>query len=120
MLWKDDLHDVKDSTKHTFLILKYGEVYKYSKTTLRLHIWNSRKLSQLLKKGLIYDLVELDEGFNVAYAKVINLPHLIALGAFRKRPHINGTWIKNKEKLLAHKIISYKPVSLGYKTKGAK
>lgn len=109
MLWKDELYDVKDSTKHTFLLLKYAEVYRYSKNTLRLHIWNPRKLPQLIKRGLIFDLIGIDEGFSIAYTKVTDLTHLIALGAFRKRPHIKGSWIKNKEKLLAHKIIPYRP-----------
>lgn len=112
MLWKDELYDVKDSTKHTFLLLKYAEVYKYSRNTLKLHIWNSRRLAQLLKRGLIFDLISLDEDFTIASAKVENLPHLIALGAFRKRPHIKGNWIKNKEKLLAHKILVYRPLKL--------
>jgi len=120
MLWKDELYDIKDSTKHTFLLLKYAEVYKYSRTTLRLHIWNARKLSQMLKGGLIFNLVGLDEDFTIAYAKTANLSSLIALGAFRKRPHIKGKWIKNKEKLLGHKILPYRPVRLENKAKEAK
>ena len=112
MLWKDELHGVKDSTNHTFLLLKYAEVFKYSKNTLRLHIWSASKQSQLLKVGLIFDLLPLNEGFNIVYAKTSDLSHLIALGAFGKRPHINGKWIKNKEKLLGHKILPYRPVNL--------
>ncbi|MDP8289783.1 MAG: hypothetical protein P9M02_02285 [Candidatus Susulua stagnicola] len=110
LLWKDELYDIKDSTKHTFLLLKYAEVYRYTKNTLRLHIWSTSKLSQLLKKGLIYDVTTLDEGFTIADAKVTDLPHLIALGTFKRRPNINGKWIKSREKILAHRILPYKPV----------
>lgn len=108
MLWKDELYDVKDSTKHTFLLLKYAEVYKYSKMTLKLHLWGTKKLSQLLKQGLIFDLTPLNEDFYTALAKVTDLPPIIALGAFRKRPHIKGNWIKKREKILGHKILPYR------------
>ena len=55
MVWKDELYDVKDSTKHTFLLLKYAEVYRYREKILRLYVWSSQKLSQLRAKGLILD-----------------------------------------------------------------
>ena len=112
MLWKDELFDEKGSTKHTFLILKYTEVYRYSKTVLRLHIWSSLKLAQLQKRGLIFDITYLDEDFTIAYTKVANLPQIISLGAFKQRPHIKGKWIKSRERILAHKILPYRPVSL--------
>ena len=108
MLWKDELYSEKGSTKHIFLLLKYAEVYRYSKTTLRLHIWNSKKLAQLTKRGLIFNLMGTDAGFCIAESKVADLPHLIALGAFKKRPHIKGNWVKKKEILLAHKIIPFR------------
>ena len=112
MLWKDELFDVKGSTKHTFLILKYTEVYRYSKTALRLHIWSNPKLAQLQKMGVIQEVIGLDEEFSIAYAKVANLPQIIALGEFKKRPHINGRWIKSRERILAHKILPYRPITL--------
>ena len=31
------------------------------------------------------------------------------LGSFKKRPHVNGAWIKDKECKLAHKILTYSP-----------
>lgn len=103
LLWKDEVGD-------DFILLKYAEVYRFSENAFRLHIWSSKKLSQLLKNGLIFGLIGLDEGFTIAHAKVTNLSQLIALGAFKRRPNINGNWIKSKEKILAHRIFPYKPV----------
>ncbi|MCK5615455.1 hypothetical protein KAR91_77040 [Candidatus Pacearchaeota archaeon] len=110
MLWKDELYDIQDSTKHTFLLLKYAEVYRYTKNTLRLHVWISSKLSQLRKMGVILNEMEVDEHFTEIEVENENLPQLITLGAFKKRPNINGKWIKSKEKILEHRILPYKPV----------
>lgn len=116
MLWKDELFGAKGSTNHTFLLLKYAEVYRYSKDTLRLYIWSSQKLSQLRRKGVIFNEQPSADDFYIADTKVSNLPLLISLGAFKRRPNINGKWLKNKEKILAHKILPYNPVKFEEKT----
>ena len=110
LLWKDELGD-------DFILLKYAEVYKYSKSVLRLCIWSSQKRFWLRERGLILEEMPLSEGLYILDVKIENLPLLIALGAFRKRPHLKGRWLEEKERLLAHKIIPYKPVSLKAKNR---
>ena len=104
MLWKDDDKDFSD-----FLLLKYAEVYRYSEKVLRLHVFSSRKLSQLRCRGLILNEEELDEPFTIVDVDSSNLEQIIQLGAFKKRPNLNGRWLKDKEQKLAHKIIPYNP-----------
>jgi len=102
LLWKDECGD-------DFLLLKYAEVYRYDKNTLRLHIWSSKKRSWLRQQGWILNEIELDEPFTIIDVDVSKLDQIIELGAFRKRPHLNGALIKEKEERLAHKIIPYNP-----------
>ena len=120
LLWKDELFGAPDSTNHTFLLLKYTEIYKYSENTLRLHIWNLQKLSQIRSKGWILNELPSDEQFRIIDVKSSNLPLLIELGAFKQRPHIKGKWIKSKEELLGHKILPYNPTNLPIKEKNGK
>lgn len=37
------------------------------------------------------------------------LPLLIQMGAFNRRPYLNGRWIKDKERKLGHRILPYNP-----------
>lgn len=61
----------------------------------------------LEKKGLILNKIDTDDKFYIVDIKVENLPQLIALGAFRRRPDKNGSWIKKIEEILGHKILPY-------------
>lgn len=102
MLWQDELGD-------EFLLLKYAEVYQYSENVLRLLIFSPKKLSQLRELGVILNEIGLDEPFTMVDINRSNLDQIIKLGEFKKRPNLNGRWLKDKEKDLAHKIIPYKP-----------
>jgi hypothetical protein len=103
MLWKDECGD-------DFLLLKYAEVYRYSENTIRLHIWNKKYLLLVRSKGWILYERHLDEPFFIVDIDTTNLESIIQLGAFKRRPDKNGAWIKEKGRLLAHKIIPYDPV----------
>ena len=105
LLWQDELGS-------DFLLLKYTEIYRYSEDVLRLHMWNKRKLLQLRKIGGVLDIMRIDEPFLVIDVKVSILPQLIALGAFRRRPKLKGRWVRDKERILAHKILPYRPTKL--------
>ena len=103
LLWRDEIRD-------TFLILKWCEIYRYSKKELRLYIWSLKKRSELFRKGLIFNDRTGDVGFYIFNAKVVDLPQILALKpVFRKRPDIKGKWLKSREELLGHKILFYKP-----------
>lgn len=101
LLWRDEIGD-------NFILLKYAEVYRYSVNVLRLYIFSKKMLLQLRKMGLIWDEHETDDDFYIAGVKAENLARIIALGAFRRRPHIGGRWIKKKEQILGHKILPYR------------
>lgn len=98
MLWKDECGD-------DFLLLKYAEVYRYSKTTVRLHIWFKKYVLLVHSKGWILNERHLNEQFTVVDVDLTNLEQIIQLGAFKRRPDRNGAWIKRLEQILAHKII---------------
>ena len=102
LLWKDELGD-------SFLLLKYAEVYKYSDDILRMHIFVRQKAFQI--KNLVPVLREdsTDDGLYIFDISKQDLDRIIQLGAFKRRPNINGKWIKDKEQKLAHKIIPFNP-----------
>ena len=100
LIWKDEIND-------TFLILKFCEIYKYSKTTLGLYIWSYKYWLLLRKMGLIWDECRTSDGLYCSYAKIENLDKIIALGAFKRRPNIKGSWIKDKADKLGHKILKF-------------
>lgn len=101
LMWKDELEDV-------FILLKYAEIYRYSKKMLRLYVWSKKKLSSLRKLGVILNESETDDPLYIVDIKTEYLPQLIKLGTFHRRPYKNGKWIKKKEQLLGHRILSCK------------
>ena len=101
-LWQDELGD-------DFLLLKYCEVYEKSETTLGLHIWSFKKASQLRKLGIVLIEDETDDGLWLYVVDKKDLDAVISLGTFKRKPHMNGTWVKDKEVKLAHRILPYDP-----------
>ena len=106
LIWKDEIND-------TFLLTKYCEIYKYSKTTLGLYIWSRKMCLQLQNMGLISKECYTDDGLYCCFAKVKDLDVIIQLGAFKRRPHKKGKWIKDKEKRLAHRILLFRGKLIG-------
>ena len=107
LLWQDELYKTNNSTKHTFILLNYAEVYKYSSKVLALYIWDKSKLKQIKKLNLVIEEIKLDEPFNLVFTKIENLKKLISLGHPKNRESIKRSWIKNKEKLLQHRILPF-------------
>jgi len=103
LLWKDELGD-------DFIILKYAEVYRYSKKILRVCCWSRQKAFQLIKKAKILAEDRTDDLMYYLDVNIEELPLLISLGAFKRRPNIHGKWIKGKEEELGHKINVYEPI----------
>ena len=102
LLWKDELGD-------DFIILKYAEFYRYSKDTLRVCCWSREKALQLIKKGIVSAKERNDNLLYYLDVNIKDLPLLIALGAFKRRPNIRGKWIRRKEELLSHEIKVFQP-----------
>ena len=97
-LWKDELGDV-------FLLTRFLEIYAYSKTVLGCYCWSRRMYLQLSKMGVIFDIRETDDPLYCFRTNRVSLPLLLSLGAFRRRPHLKGKWLREKERLLGHRII---------------
>ena len=102
LLYRDELRD-------TFLLLKYGEIYRYNKNKIRILTWSQPKAALMQKMGA--NLIEYYDGdkLYLLEAKTSKLDDFIALGRFRRRPHKNGNFIKKAEQRLAHEIHRYKP-----------
>ena len=92
-LWKDEIGDV-------FLLTKRMEIYAYSKTVLGCYCWHRKTYLQLQKMGVFFDVQETDDSVVSFSVKRANLPQLLALGGFKRRPHRNGKWIKRKSSCL--------------------
>ena len=102
LLWKDELND-------DFILLKYAEIYRYSKNTLMISCWSRGKALWLIKKGIIIAWDRTDDLLYHLETDLTNLGHSIALGAFKRRPNIKGKWLKSKEQLLGHRIKVFQP-----------
>ena len=100
LLWKDEIGD-------TFLLTDFAEIYKYSETVLQLLFFKKSPTVQF--KHLFYDERQTDEPLWHFKTNVENLPAILAVCKFKKRPYLNGKWIKNLEIRLGHKIIPYRP-----------
>jgi len=101
LLWKDELGD-------EFLLLKFGEVCRYGRTTLRAYIWSHTKAVRVQNLGGKLK-IKTDDGLFI-----VDFPHdllasVIRLGAFRRRPPKRGRWIQDKEERLGHRILPFNP-----------
>lgn len=105
LLWQDECGD-------ELLLLQFGEVYKYSDSVLRVHCFSFPAAAQIRKTIGILAESETEDPFYILDVETAKLGQLIALGRFKRRPHINGRWIKDKERILAHRIIPYEPTRL--------
>ncbi len=101
MIWRDEIGN-------DFLLLKYGEVYRYGENTLRLLAWNPDLCARLRERGVILNEISYDDGLYAIDIDRSDLGLLIQLGAFKRRPYKDGKWIKRKEDLLGHRIIPYR------------
>ncbi len=98
LLWKDELGDA-------FLLLKYAEVYQYSKKELGVYCWSPQMYRLVKKKTAISGHWRSDDKLDIFRVKSSFLPELIALGIHKRRPDVRGNWIRDKEDRLGHCII---------------
>jgi len=104
LLYKDECPELTD-----FLILNWCEVYRTSKTQLRILSWSPSKCSQLRKMGVISDEWSTDDGLRLGTVDNSKLDVLIQLGAPKQRIHKKGKNLLKLEELLAHKIYPFNP-----------
>ena len=69
--------------------------------------WNKKIASQLQKMGVIFDDWDTDDGLYTFKTNIANLPFLLSLGVFKRRPRRNGRWVRDKERRLGHQILPY-------------
>ena len=100
-LWQDEIQD-------PFLLTRKMEIFLYNDETLGLYLYSSQNLSLLRKKCQIWHIVPCSDIIE-CHTKIENLPLLLHWGSFKRRPQINGKWLKKKEELLGHKILPYNP-----------
>jgi hypothetical protein len=103
LLWKDEIAD-------SFLLLKYGEIYRYSEAEIGVYCWNRAVSTRLAKNRLILRRSETDDEFDILFAEVQNLPQITAMLCKPSRRFNRGSkWIAHKEKILGHRIIPFNP-----------
>ena len=56
MIWRDEIGD-------SFVLVKYGEIFRYGENTLRLLTWSRQMCAQLRLKGVILNETSYDDGF---------------------------------------------------------
>jgi hypothetical protein len=102
LLYKDEVND-------TFLLTKFMEIYRKSKTTLGCACWSYKTLVKLRSKGIIFNEWSTSDGLYIFLTKNENLDVLIQCGAPKRRIHKKGKWLKSREQKLGFKIIPYNP-----------
>lgn len=103
MLWKDELGD-------TFLLTRDMEIYNYGQGLLGLYVWGDKAKAVVRSKWAVFEDKHFDEPWTHFRVKVSDLPHILALGTgFKKRPDLDGKWIRSRREILAHEIIPYRP-----------
>lgn len=104
LIWKDEVGDDTVLTSHM-------EIFMYSPDTIKVHVFNLRKIHDITKNcEIIRDEGLTDDGIWIAVLPLDSLEYLLSLGIGKRRPHIGGRHMKEMESLLAHKFIPYKPV----------
>lgn len=106
--WQNEVNEV-------FMLTKNMEIYLYSgykaetieNAVLGCYCWSYKTTSLLRKKRLILNEWSTDDGLYTFKTGIDNLPCFLSLGAFKRRPDVNGTWIQDKKKRLAHDIRPY-------------
>ena len=48
-----------------------------------------------------------DDGLYMFKTDISNLPVILSMGAFKRRPNVNGKWVRDKERCLGHDIKPY-------------
>lgn len=105
-MWRDELGDL-------FILTKRLEAYAFSKTVLGCYCWHRKTYLLLKKRGGIFNDVITDDRIRSFRINKENLPLLLSLGAFKRRPDKEGQWIKDKERRLGHRI---RPLTAEQKT----
>jgi hypothetical protein len=85
------------------------EIYRQSNSTLKVLCWSKKVFSQLKKEGIISNEFITDDNLYTFEVENAKLSRLFATGSHKRRIYKNGRWLKDKEKRLGHKIISYNP-----------
>jgi hypothetical protein len=96
-LWQDEQGDI-------FVLSKHMEIYPYSKSVLGCYCWSRKTYLQLTIMGVIFNDLVSDDRIYRFYTKRENLSHLLSLGKYKRRPHQNGKWLKDRERKLGHRI----------------
>ncbi len=110
-LWKDELNDI-------FLITKNAEIYLFTgyttktfrKPILGCYCWKKSTYILLKKRCIIFEERLTDDRIYFFKTEMRNLPLLLSLGAFKRRPDRKGRWIHSLENKLGHKIMPYEPI----------
>jgi len=101
----------KDEINDPFLLTSYMEIYQKSETILGCNCWSFKTTVKLRSMGIIFNKWSTADGLFTFETNNENLETLIELGAPKRRIHRKGKWLKSREQKLAHRIITYSPVS---------
>ena len=108
-LYKDESWNIPNCADPYFLLTRYGEAYLYSEENLRVFSILPQKRLQCHFRGSIFDVWGTDDGLCLFTTPIENTPLFLQLGAFKRRPHANGQFIKRMEERLAHRMFPYTP-----------
>lgn len=102
LLWKDECDD-------EFILTSFGEIYESPNEGVRLVSWLSQNSPTIKGFGVNIGFSSTDDGLCLLDYPKEKLPVLLAKNRLRRRPYLNGAWLKDKEARLAHKIIPTNP-----------
>ena len=96
-LWRDEIGDI-------FVLSRHMEIFCFSKTLLSCYCWHQKTYFQLKKMEVIINDLITDDRIYHFHTNQNNLPLLLSMGAFKRRPHKRGAWLRRTELKLGHKI----------------
>ncbi len=129
-LFKLVKHLRKDENNEVIILTKQMEVYLFSgypsespetpgkdmgdepeekKYILGCYCWEKKTFLRLKNTGLIFGEKKTDDRLFCFKTDIQNLPLLLSMGPFKRKPYKRGKWIQKLEKKLGHEILPYTP-----------
>jgi len=99
----------RDECKTPFILTRYMEIYVYGKDKIGAYCWSMRKYNHIKRQYKPISVRYTDDGMCFAIYPLSSLVGLASIGAFKRRPYKNGSFMLGLESKLGHKIYPYNP-----------
>ena len=103
----------KDEYGEEFVLLKYGEAFNNSDTTLKIHTWSRNYRNKLAKMGVIDHESTTDDPLFILTVQIADWGRIIGQEKQRNRLRQTSKVFGKAERALCHKIIRFNGLKKG-------